>query len=139
VENRINNLQKIMQYKKIKYSNRIKRTIDFKRLFFLFPRILAIIYILFIIFFSLNSTQTGIISKIMPALLLIILLILVWKKNISGGSIFILIGIVFTISLNTMRTLLTFLLISFPPLLIGILFLFRENFKKGIKLKTYFI
>ncbi len=130
MENRINNLQKIMQYKKIKYSNRIKRTIDFKRLFFLFPRILAIIYILFIIFFSLNSTQTGIISKIMPALLLIILLILVWKKNISGGSIFILIGIVFTISLNTMRTLLTFLLISFPPLLIGILFLLERILKR---------
>jgi len=122
-----------MQYKKASYqkkkSNLFSR-INWNKVLFWTPRILAILYILFIGIFSLDSEGTGIIIELLPAVLLIVILIFTWRKPISGGVIFLILGILFTLFFDTTRTVLTFFLISFPPILIGVLLLLSKILKR---------
>jgi len=120
-----------MQYKKVNYKSKNKLKINWNKILFWFPRILTIIYILFIGIFSLDNEGIGIIIELLPAILILIILIFTWKKPVSGGIIFLLLGIAFAISFNTTRTVLTFFLISFPPILIGILLLLSKIIKKN--------
>lgn len=58
-----------------------------------------------------------------PSFVLLIILVISWKKPYIGGSIFILISIAFTLFFRTYRTLPTFLAITLPVALVGILFI----------------
>lgn len=122
-----------MQYKKANYQKKkvnILSKINWDKVLFWAPRILAILYILFIGIFSLNSEGTGIIIELLPAVLLIVILIFTWRKPLSGGIIFLILGILFTLFFDTTRTVLTFFLISFPPILIGVLLLLSKILKR---------
>ena len=111
-----------------------------KTLFWL-PRILGIAAILFVSYFSLDAFEHGpplwqqipvfLIHNI-PSYILILALILAWKKELIGGIIFTLFGIItspFIYYLNIHRnhsvkdSLTVVLLITFPFIIIGILFI----------------
>jgi hypothetical protein len=101
-----------------------------------FPRVLAIIFIAFLVLlsfdvFSLNGSvlekMGGFLVENIPAILLVIALVLAWKKPITGGAIFVVMGIIFTIFYRTYQRWDTFVLISVPLLLIGFLFLLNKN------------
>jgi hypothetical protein len=114
-----------------------------------FPRILAVIFILFLSLFSLDifdmqlgfwGTILGLLMHNIPSLILLAALLISWKKHeIVGGIVFILAGVIyFLINLiNTLKNssgelskLFWGLLISGPAILIGILFLinwFKED------------
>jgi hypothetical protein len=62
-----------------------------------------------------------------PVFILVLLLIFSWKKEKTGGIIFIILGLVFTFFFRTYTRIETFLLISFPPILSGILFLLHDR------------
>lgn len=62
-----------------------------------------------------------------PTVLLVITLLIAWKKEKAGGGLFIAMAALFTCFFNTYGRWDSFLLISFPLLLTGILFLFGEN------------
>lgn len=122
-----------MQYKKSNYQKKkanIFSKINWNKFLFWSPKILAIIYILFITMFSFDSQGVGLIMHLIPTFLLLIILIFTWKRPISGGIIFLILGILFTLFFNTTRTVLTFFLISFPPILIGILLLLSKILKR---------
>jgi len=95
------------------------------------PRILTIIFILFLSLFSLDAFSggfgweqlLGFVIHSIPSLILVGFLILAWKKPFVGGIIFLILGILFTIFFNTYREPLSFLFISGPVFLVGILFL----------------
>ena len=74
------------------------------------PRILGIIFILFLMMFSLDVFEPGltvwqiIIGLFMhnlPALILLIFLIISWKYEIVGGIVFILVGLLYILLLAT--------------------------------------
>ncbi len=97
--------------------------INWKKTLFWTPRILALLYIIFITIFVLDSKNfVELIINLIPTLILIGILILALKKPKAGGVVFFALGIIFTIFFNTYRTLPTFLTISLPLFLIGILF-----------------
>jgi hypothetical protein len=86
------------------------------------PRILGIFFVLFLMLFSLDifdlglnvwETAVGLFMHNIPALILLIVLIISWKREIVGGVVFILAGIV----------LFQSLILAGPAFLIGILFL----------------
>lgn len=105
------------------------------------PRILSIIFIIFLMLFSLDifdlkldfwGTVVGLLMHNLPALFLLIILIISWKYEIIGGVIFILAGIFYSSLVLTtiVRTppyhwyMLTWILtISGPAFLVGALFL----------------
>jgi hypothetical protein len=119
-----------MQYKKVNYSAKKKLKINWNKILFLTPRILAIIYVVFIGVFSFTSGTGITIAKIIPALLIAILLIFTWKKPVTGGIIFLVLGVLFVLFIEKARTILTFFLVSFPPILIGVLLLLSKVLKR---------
>jgi hypothetical protein len=107
-----------------------------KKIIFWLPRILAIIYILFISVFALDifgqgydfwEVMVGLFMHLIPSLILIVLIVVAWRRPKIGGILFIALAVMFTIAFNTYRELITLLLISGPLLLIGILFLLQKN------------
>ena len=102
------------------------------------PRILSIIFLLFLAMFSLDvfdmklgfwGTVLGLFMHNIPALVLLVVLLISWKREIVGGIVFILAGILYIIVLLITKNppewymLFWSLLISGPAFLIGILFI----------------
>jgi hypothetical protein len=107
------------------------------------PRILGILFVLFLMMFSLDVFQPGVsIPQVaiglfmhnIPALLLLLLLIVSWKHEIVGGVTFVLAGLLY-ILLIVMNSPFEWYKLSWavtiagPAFLVGILF-FINWFKK---------
>lgn len=97
-------------------------------------RILAILFILLLAFFSidvfsleqsLGSIVVGLIMHNIPVFALIVVLVISWRYEIVGGVCFILFGVSFLLNLiiHERKIYLSHLIIIVPPILIGILFL----------------
>lgn len=113
------------------------------------PRILSIIFVLFLFLMSLDifegnygfwGTVLGLFMHSIPAIILLIILIISWKREIVGGITFILAGFVYiglvlsTVIRNGFEWyyLAWAIQISGIAFLIGILFLIGWNRKKKI-------
>jgi len=101
-----------------------------------FPRVLAVVYALFIALFSFDvfSLDSSLLDKLggflihnIPTLIILFALFLSWKKPIYGGTAFIVIGAIFTLFFRTYQRWDIFILISAPILLIGILFILNRK------------
>lgn len=106
----------------------------------LVPKVLAIVYIIFIALLSLDvfnadasllEKMGGLIIHNITTIILLAALFLAYKKPRVGGSMFILMSIIFTFFFKTYERWDTFVLISFPLLLIGILFLLNEHNRRS--------
>jgi hypothetical protein len=113
------------------------------------PRILSILFVLFLALFSLDvfdksnnytfgETILALFMHNIPALILLIILVISWKYEIVGGIAFILAGLLYVllIIMNILREpsnlYMTFwaLQISGPAFLIGVLFLINWHKKR---------
>ena len=112
------------------------------------PRIICILAILFISIFAADAFDQGlsaVLIHLIPSFVLLAFLIVAWKWEYIGGIIFILIGLGFTpfvFMLNYNRnhsiwlSLNTILVITFPFIVVGILFIVshllkRKNLQSG--------
>jgi hypothetical protein len=112
---------------------------------FWIPRVLAILFILFVSVFAFDAftgeapfiQELGrfVLQLIPTSFVLIIALIISWRKPLIGGIIFILLGLVFTFLFRTYQALPNFLLVSFPVIVIGALFIIFHNLVKKSNLK----
>ena len=105
-------------------------------------RILAILYIAFISLFALDAFNGGfswpgtviaLFIHLIPTFILISCLAVAWKRGVIGGSLFLAVGIFFTLWFRTYQRLDVFLLISFPLLLIGALFIISGRPTRGLR------
>lgn len=117
------------------------------------PRILSIIFICFLTLFSLDVYQPGmsagdvalgLFMHNIPSLILIILLVIAWKREIVGAVSFIVAGLFYTVLVlfNVFNSELPWyigitwsLTISGPAFLIGILYLINWRKRKDNKFK----
>lgn len=115
--------------------------IDLKTIKYLYwtPRILGIIFILFLAVFALDVFIPGksidyyvpaLFMHLIPNFILAAVLILAWKHEKIGGTLFILLALAFTIFFKTYTMFINFLMISFPVFLIGGLFLLHNYANK---------
>jgi hypothetical protein len=104
-----------------------KKSVKYNKLIYWLPRILSILFILFLTLFSLDifspglSLQQIVIGLFMhniPSLILLIILLISWKREIVGGIFFILAGFLMLIASSFES-----FIISAPALTIGILFI----------------
>ena len=112
------------------------------------PRIICILAILFISIFAADAFEEGlsaVLIHLIPSFVLITFLIIAWKWEFIGGIIFTLIGLgltpfIFMLNYNRNHSifdsLLTLLLITFPFIVVGILFIVshllkRKNLQSG--------
>ncbi len=114
------------------------------------PRILSILAILFLSMFALDSfapnltvwqQMTGFLIHLIPSFILLAILVVAWKREQIGGLIFIIIGILFipfiyrhnyTMNHSTWISTGIVLMINFPFILVGLLFLISHRLKKKI-------
>ena len=108
------------------------------------PRILTMVFILFLSIFSLDvfSGESTILEMIggflihnIPSFLLIAILVVSWKRPLIGGIVFLVFSAAFTVFFETYQMLASFLAITLPLAIAGglyILFYFipkRETVK----------
>ncbi len=115
------------------------------------PRILAIIFILFLMMFSLDIFEPGLTAgqiavglfmHNIPALFLLIILIISWRHEIIGGVVFILAGLLYVLMLAMTPKFEWYMLswsvtITGQAFLIGILFLTNWFKKKELQRQTH--
>ncbi len=120
--------------------------VKISKFIFWVPRLLAILFILFLVMFSLDifegnygfwGTIFGLLVHNLPALILLIVLIISWKHELIGAVIFSLGGLVYIISLVMSSSFEWYMLswsitIAGPAFLIGILFLIGWLQKKKL-------
>ena len=95
-----------------------------------FARILAIIYIIFISIFALDSTSfLEALMHLIPSIILILILVLSFYKPRISGYLFILLSIIFTIFFQTYKNILNFTIISLILFVIGVLFSIKQKKK----------
>lgn len=108
------------------------------------PRILAILFIFFLAIFALDVFIPGktivyylvaLFIHLIPNFLLAGVLILSWRYEKIGGILFILIALFFTLTFRTYEFFENFLLLSFPALLIGILFIAHNRLAERRRVK----
>jgi hypothetical protein len=119
------------------------------RVFHWLPRIICILAILFVSLFAADAFAPGLtiwqqlggfIIQLIPSFILLAFLIVAWKWELIGGIIFVVIGIVtspFVFMLNYHRNHLpigaslgVILMITFPFIVVGILFIISHSLKK---------
>ena len=96
------------------------------------PRVLAIIFIVFLSLFALDvfsgdapfiKKLGGFIVHLIPSFILVLILLISWRKPLIGGFLFILLSLAFALFFRTYRSVPTFLGITFLMALAGILFI----------------
>lgn len=96
------------------------------------PRVLSISFILVLSLFALDtfSAEAPFIQKLagffihlIPSFILVIALVISWKRPVAGGCILIFLSLLFTLYFKTYRFFSYFLLISFPLAVVGVLFI----------------
>lgn len=97
-----------------------------------FPRILTIIFTLFLSLFALDAFAGdapliekigGFLIHLIPSYLLIAILIVAWKKPKIGGFVFIILSIIFTLYFRTYTYMGSFIAVSLPVAVIGGLYI----------------
>jgi hypothetical protein len=95
------------------------------------PRTLAILFILFISLFALDSFPgeasflqelVGFLIHLIPSFVMIGLLAISWNRPLVGGWLFGLLAVLFTVRLNNYRSLFQFAVLSLPLIIISVLF-----------------
>jgi hypothetical protein len=113
------------------------------------PRILCILAILFISMFSLDVFAPGLtiwqqlggfLIHNIPSFILLAFLIIAWKRELTGGIIFIVLGFIFSFLVYLInhyrnhfsvgRSLIIVAMIALPLVVVGILFIISHNMKK---------
>jgi len=99
---------------------------SFKMIYWV-PRIFCILFILFTGLFAFEEQVFGgaFFIHLIPTAILFIILVISWKFELVGGTIFIILGIIWTFFYSTFENMLSFLLLSLPIILIGFLFLWN--------------
>jgi hypothetical protein len=96
------------------------------------PRVLSIIFILFLSLFALDAFSAeapfiqklaGFFMHLIPSFILVIALVISWKRPVAGGCILIFLSLLFTVFFQTYRSFPNFLIISLPLAVIGVLFI----------------
>ena len=116
------------------------------KLIFWTPRVLSILFILFLVLMSLDifgnnytfwETAVGLFMHNIPALILLVLLIISWKYEIVGGIGFILAGVLYisVILTNVTKTGFEWYYLAWAAQISGIAFLIGILFLVGWKKK----
>jgi len=119
------------------------------RVFHWLPRIICILAILFVSLFAADAFASGLtiwqqlggfLIQLIPSFILLAFLIVAWKWELIGGIIFVVIGLVtspLVFMLNHNRNQLSIgaslknvLMITFPFIVVGVLFIISNSLKK---------
>jgi len=111
-----------------------------KRCLFWTPRILCILFALFLSIFALDvfsegygfwRTMLALLSHLIPTFFILIVLAISWRWELVGGILFTALGMLYLITYWGRFPWVTYLIFSGPLILIGVLFLINWAMKAG--------
>ena len=117
----------------------IKEMVMFKKFIYWLPRILGILFALFISIFALDAFGEGIpfteavvgfLIHLIPTYIVIAVLLIAWKWEWVGGTLFVFAGFFYIFGANNMHWS-AYVVIAGPPILIGILFIIAHFSSKS--------
>ena len=106
-----------------------------KKYLYWIPRVLSILFILFISMFALDVFSEGysfgetiiaLFMHLIPSFALIVITIIAWKKEYVGAALFMAIAIFYIVMFWSKADIIAMLLIAGPPMLIGILYILNK-------------
>ncbi len=109
----------------------------YKKLIYWMPRVLGILFALFLSIFALDvfseygfpMVLVALFMHLLPTLLLVGLLVFAWKKPFYGGIGFLVLAVGFALFFNREMELIGYLILSLPLLVIGVLFIVGAKVK----------
>lgn len=113
-----------------------------KQIFYWAPRILAILFSIFISLFALDvfdegynlwEALVGLLLHLIPTYLVVISLLIAWRWELLGAIVFIALATLYVLWGKGRQDLIAYYIVSGPLFLIGILFLFNWKFKKQLR------
>lgn len=108
-----------------------------ERFLFWVPRILVILFILFVSMFALDVFDLGygfwqtilaLLIHLVPTWLMLIVLLIAWRRELAGGILFILMGGFFLFQFWG-NEFYTYLIFSLPLFITGILFIAHRQYQ----------
>ena len=112
-----------------------------KKLLFWFPRLLIIAFIGFLSLFAFDvfgegygtvETILALLMQLVPNLLLILLLIFTWKRPLAAGVLFLIMFVFFFFMFDGYESIMQFLIIDLPLLVVSALFLLDHKYNKVV-------
>jgi len=92
------------------------------------PRILAIIFIIFMSMFAFDTGSfLGTLIHLIPSFALIVITAMAWKQPFHGGIVFLVLAGVFTVFFKLYKDPISFLIIGLPVVITGILFILGKD------------
>lgn len=100
-----------------------------KKIVYWTPRLFSIIFIAFISIFALDvfgenqgigKILIALFMHLIPSFILLIILIISWKRELVGAICFLILTILFTFFFKTYQDFIVFLIVSFPVLIISL-------------------
>jgi hypothetical protein len=113
---------------------------DIPKIIFWLPRILGILFAAFIASFSadvfqenlgIGETILHLLIHLIPSFILILALIIAWRKEIVGVFLYIGLAIFYLLISNGKFNLITYLVIMLPLVIIALLFYLNWHFRKS--------
>lgn len=108
------------------------------------PRVIAFLIVAFIVLMAFDNftpgtssgkQMQGFVVSISPALVLITGMAVAWRYKLAGGIIVVTLGIIMTVLFQTYKYKQSFLLLSTPVLVTGILYILSYFYEKVPKQK----
>ena len=99
---------------------------------FWIPRVLVIIFILFLSLFGLDvfGTEASFIKQIVgflvhsiPSIALAVVLVATWRKPMAGGILFVILSLIMGLLFRTYKSVLIFSTLTLPLIIAGALFM----------------
>lgn len=111
---------------------RLVKYMKFNKMLYWLPRIISVLFIAFLLLFSFDifsmngsvgEKVKGLLISNIPVIALVIILLIAWAREYVGGILFAAAAIFFTFFFKTYENIESFMLISFPLLLVAFLFI----------------
>lgn len=114
----------------------------FKRVLYWTPRILSILFALFVSLFALDvfsegysfwETLLALLIHLIPIYVILIVLAISWRWEWTGGVLFISLAALYLVISWGQFHWSTYLVMSGPPLLVGVLFIINWFYRKDLQ------
>lgn len=113
---------------------------QYKRWLTWIPRLLTVAFVGFLALFAmdvfseydnLRDTLVALFMHLIPNFILLIALLIAWRYKIVGGVIFLILGVISVFAFGTYAHIITFLIVSLPAYIIGLLFILDGFFDRN--------
>ena len=113
-----------------------------KRVLYWAPRILSIIFAIFVSLFALDvfgagysiwETLLALLIHLIPIYVILIVLAISWRWEWIGGALFISLAVLYLVKSWGQFPWATYLVMSGPPFLVGILFIINWFYRKDLR------